>query len=162
MFDPGNPDEVVVTEPLAREAPIGTVAHLHANGPDQVNGGPPDGPATTLRVVGIVRTVNQFLLTPGQIFLSPAYLARYGDRVLQVENADVRLRHPAADVATLQREVNADIGRGTPLLDLHAVSRRVDTTLDVEKWGLLVLGVVAAIAGGLLVAQVMARSASGI
>jgi predicted lysophospholipase L1 biosynthesis ABC-type transport system permease subunit len=54
------------------------------------------------------------------------------------------------------------IEAGTPVLDLHAVQRRVDTTLDVEGAALRLLALAIAVAGGLLVGQALSRSAATI
>jgi ABC-type lipoprotein release transport system permease subunit len=48
------------------------------------------------------------------------------------------------------------------VLDLGAVTRRVDTTLNVERTALLLLAGAVALAGGLLVAQALVRSAATI
>jgi ABC-type lipoprotein release transport system permease subunit len=101
-------------------------------------------------------------VSQGQAFLSPGVLARYRSQVESAENASVRLVHGAADVPALQRDVNALVAPGAPVLDMHAVSRRVNTTLSVEHAALLLLALVVAIAGGLLVGQALVRSASAV
>ena len=164
MFDPKASDEVVIDENIERAgiAHLGDVVPFHAYGPtQQENGGPPTGPRTSLRVVGVVRNVAQFVfVTDGQAILSPGYLARYGARATVLENAYIQLRGGAADVAELQRHVNTDVAPGTPLLDEHAVARRVTTTLDVESTALLLLAAVVVLAGLVLVGQALGRSAA--
>jgi ABC-type lipoprotein release transport system permease subunit len=76
------------------------------------------------------------------------------------DNAMVRLRHGEADMAALRRDANALVAPGVPVLDLYSASRRVTTTLAVERLSLSMLAAALALAGGLLVAQVLLRSAS--
>lgn len=163
MYDPHEPDEVVVSEQVAEQFPVGSTFAFQPFSLEQsqfdLSGEAPNGPELTMKVVGKVRLVNQFLFTE-QILVSPGFRARYGDSVGMIENADVQLNRGSADVAALQRDVNDVIAPGTPVLDLHAVSRRVDTTLAVEFSALMLLGVVVALAGGLLVSQALIRSAS--
>ena len=56
--------------------------------------------------------------------------------------------------------MNTDVAPGTPLLDEHAVARRVTTTLDVESTALLLLAAVVVLAGLVLVGQALGRSAA--
>src|SRR5438552_12052817 len=164
MYDPTAPDEVVVSETMAKQVPVGSTFPFQAFAADQplvdLTGDAPRGPQLTLKVVGSIRLVNQFLFTPEQAFVSPGFRARYGDEVALIENADVQLANGSRDIAGLQRDVNELLAPGTPVLDLHAVSRRVDTTLAVEHSALLLLGTAVALAGGVLVSQALIRSAS--
>ncbi|MCU1461649.1 MAG: hypothetical protein JWO37_1724 [Acidimicrobiales bacterium] len=165
MWDPNAPGEVVVDEIQAKQgAPIGSTFRLDLIGPDiqdlvtnNVN-----GPSVTLKVVGIVRDVRQFLFaTTGQAFLGPGFVSRYRGHAAIHPNADVVLRTTgASSVAALRRDVNDIIGPGTPVLDLHAVERRVNTTIAVEHAALLLLAAAIAVAGGLLVTQALVRSAA--
>jgi hypothetical protein len=98
---------------------------------------------------GAWATINQFLFTPGQVFLSPGFLRAYGDETIHVPNADVRLRDPAADVPAFSDAVHTFVGAGTPVFDINAVARRVDTTTSVESTALTLLaGAVAVAAAG--------------
>ena len=183
LWSPDATDEIVIdenttkaSEANCKQAPptscsirIGSTIDFQPFGADQQDsafGGAaegPHGPKIMLKVVGVVRTINQFLFVPnGQAFLSPAFVKANRDKVLLLENADVQLRNGAADMPALQRDMNALVAPGAPVLDLHAVSRRVDTTLSVERTALLLLALVVAIAGGLLVAQALVRSAGTI
>jgi hypothetical protein len=162
MYDPASPTEVVVSESLLDEVPIGTKATFTAASIEQLaenDNGPARGPAVELTVVGAIRTVNQFLFTD-EIYVSPGYLGKYGDDIASIPNADVQLRDPIGDVDDLRRDVAETIGPGVPLFDLNTASRRVDTTLGVESSALMLLAGVIAIAGGLLVAQALGRSAA--
>jgi hypothetical protein len=161
MWNPSAPDEVVVSQAMAKGGfPVGSTFSFKAFGAEQADADTePTGPDLTFHVVGEVRTINEFLFTDGQFFVGPGFVARYGSQVQLAENADVRLRDGAADVAALQRDVNQVVAPGTTVLDLHAVSRRVDTTISVEHAALLMLAVAIAVAGGVLLAQALRRSA---
>ena len=116
-----------------------------------------------MHVVGVVREVPEFLfVSDGQVLVPPGFLAKYGKRIQTAENADVALRHGAADMGALRHDVNKYLVPGTPVLDSHATSRRVNTTLAVETTALLLLAAAILLGGGILVAQVLGRSASAI
>ncbi len=160
MWNPDATDEVVVSEGGRKNVPLGSTIDFQPFGADQGDSADaPSGPKVRFHVVGVVRTLNQFLFTD-QILVGPGFKARYGSEVQLAENADVRLRHGSADIPALQRDVNEVVAPGTPVLDLHAVSRRVSTTVSVEHAALLMLAIAVAVAGGLLVAQAHGRSAS--
>ena len=110
--------------------------------------------------MGRVRTINQFLFTGGQVLVSPGVLAAHRDEMLLIENADVRLVHGADDLEALQRSVNEILAPGTPILDLHESSRRVETTTSVEWTALLALAATVAAAGLILVGQAVGQSAA--
>jgi ABC-type lipoprotein release transport system permease subunit len=63
-------------------------------------------------------------------------------------------------MAALRRDVNSLVAPGVPVLDLHDTSRRVTTSLAVESFALYMIALALVLAGGLLVAQVLSRSAS--
>ncbi len=111
-------------------------------------------------MVGLTRNVGQFLFTEGILMASPGLMARYGDEMAVAENADVRLAPGGGGVDALRADVNELVAPGTPLLDLNAVARRVDTTTSVEHTALMLLAGVVAVAGLVLVGQALGRSAS--
>jgi hypothetical protein len=165
MFNPHSSNEVVIDENAAGQAPpVGgtfTYQFYAANQFDE--SGPPHGPKVTMHVVGVVREVPEFLfVTGGQVLVSPGFMARYGSRVAADENADIVLRHGEADIGRLRHDVNTLVAHGAPVLDVHATSRRVNTTLAVETTALLLLAAAILLGGGILVAQVLGRSASTI
>jgi hypothetical protein len=136
------------------------VVPFHAYAPTQSDtSGVPKGPTIGLRVVGIVRDAEEFLFTPGGI-VSPAVVRQYGHRMFVLPNAMVRLRAGAGGIAALRHDVDTLIAPGVPVLDLYSAGRRITTTLDVESFVLWILALTIALAGGLLVLQVLARSAS--
>jgi hypothetical protein len=166
MFDPKADDEMVIDETVVRngDGHLGQVLDLHLYLDSQVNsGGKAIGPDVHLRVVGVVRNVQQFLfVTDGQGIVSPGVVARYGKvpKVAIHANAYVQLVHPGRDLPALQRDVNATIGKGTPVLDFQEVARRVATTTSVESSALFLLFVAVAAAGTVLVGQALTRSAA--
>lgn len=163
MYDPEAFDEAVVDEGAAREegVEVGDVIPFHAYTPDQeFDGGAAQGPQVDLRVVGLTRNVGQFLFTGGILMASPGLMDRYGDEMAVAENADVTLAPGGGGIDALRTDVNDLVAPGTPILDLNAVSRRVDTTTSVEHTALLLLAAVVAVAGVVLVGQALGRSAS--
>lgn len=164
MYNPAAPDEMVVDENVARDAPLGSSVTFRAAGPDQAraaNNAAATGPTFTLHVVGVVRDIDEFLFVPdGQAFPSPAFSAQNRGRILALPNAEVALTKHEAGMGALKHDVDQLIAPGTPVLDLHQVSRRVTTTLSVERAALLFLAGAVALAGGFLVAQALFRSAA--
>ena len=161
MFDP-HADEMVVDEQSAavEHVRVGDTVPFQAYAPSQSDPtAMPAGPKFTIRVVGVVRDVDQFLFASAGI-VSPGIVAHYGNRISLHPNAVVRLRHGEADVPILRRDVNRLVAPGVPVLDLDNASRRVTTTLAVERLALTMLALALAIAGGLIVIQVLLRSVS--
>jgi len=144
-WDPTAPDEVIVGPSVAATLPVGSTFEFQPFGPDDDDTATDTatGPVIEFRVVGVGTTVNGFLFTEG-IYVGPGFAARYGDQVALYENADVRLNEGAADIDVLRSHVNEVIAPGTPLLDLHALTRRVDTSISVERSALLLLAVAGA------------------
>jgi ABC-type lipoprotein release transport system permease subunit len=166
MFDPQAPDEVVVSDdapPYADGTPV-TVGSTFPFTPmtqNAVFGEPTTGPSLDVRVVGIVHTPLSYVFTGGA-FLSPGFLATYGDTAFVAENAVVQLRHPEADIGALRRDASADVADGVPVLDFHVTGRRVTATTDVEGAMLRLLAAIVALAGVAFVGQALARSAATI
>ena len=165
MFNPHSPNEVVVDENNGNQVPpVGgtfTYRFYARDQPDET--GPPHGPTVTMHVVGVVKEVPEFVfVSDGQVLVSPGFMAHYGPQIAVAENADIVLRHGEADMGKLRHDVNKYIAPGSPVLDAHATARRVNTTLDVEATALLLLAAAILLGGGVLVAQVLGRSASTI
>ncbi|MEP6661482.1 MAG: ABC transporter permease [Acidimicrobiales bacterium] len=162
LWGPNATDEIVVDEHLAKqEKGIGATIELEMLGPtlDDLFQNHTNGPKDTLKIVGVVRDVGQFLFaTDGQAFLSPAFVPRYRGQGAIYANGAVILRKDA-DMSAFRQDVNDVIGPGTPVLDLKSTERRVNTTLSVERSALTLLALAIAVAGGLLVSQALARSA---
>ena len=162
MFNPRADDEAVVNEQVAAVEHIGVGdivrAQLYATDQPSLSGAP-HGPVIPLRVVGVVRTVEEFLFTPNAL-ISPGVVAHYRSKAVFAPNAVVRVRGGEAGMAALRRDVNDLIAPGVPVLDLNDASRRVTTSLAVETFALYMIALAVVLAGGLLVAQVLSRSAS--
>jgi FtsX-like permease family len=162
MYDPRSDDEMVIDEQVAavEHLKVGDVVPFAAYAPDQPDtSGPALGARVDIHITGIVRDVDEYLFTPGGL-VSPGVVAHYRSDMFLLGNAMVRLRHGESDMAALRRDANALVAPGVPVLDLHSASRRVTTTLAVERLSLSMLAAALALAGGLLVAQVLLRSAS--
>lgn len=163
MFDPAAADEVVVDENIVEDVglAVGDTFTFTPYGPDQddLEAEPPNGPDLPMTVVGVIRFTSQFLFQDdGFVIPSPGVLARHGDRMMPIENAHVRLADPSTDIARLQSDVNDLVAPGTPILDLGAVERRVETTITLEQTALLVLAALVALAGLVFVGQALGRS----
>jgi ABC-type lipoprotein release transport system permease subunit len=161
MYDPEAADEIVIDENI-EGIEVGDVIPFQSYGADQLTDtGEATGPSVDFRVVGRVKTLAQFLfVADGQALVSPGFLAAHGDEVQSVENADVKLRHGAADVDTVEDHANEDLAPGTPVLDLHSTARRVETTTSVERTALFALAGVVLLAGIALVGQALTQSAA--
>jgi len=164
MYNPRASDEVVVDTQTASLVPLGSTFTFRFYSSKQADlTGAPKGPAVKMHVVGVVNELAQFtFISGGEVMVSPGFIARYGSQITAAENADIVLRHGEADMGKLRHDVNAYLARGTPVLDTYATSRRVTTTLDVESTALLLLAAAILLGGGILVAQVLGRSASTI
>lgn len=165
MFNPDRHDEVVVDERFAKDFDAG-VGHRFVFtpfAPDQEPeiGEPARGPRTPVRVVGVVRTTNQFLFVPeGLAYLSPGFIDRYHGEVQEFQNGVVRLEGGVADSARLKRDASEVLAPGTVTLDFNQVGRRVTTSTDVERTALLLLAVAVAVAGVAFIGQALSRSAA--
>lgn len=161
MFNP-RADEMVVDEETAatNHVGVGDVVPFQAFSPTQSDlTGVPAGPSFRIRVVGIVRNVDEFLFASAGV-VSPWIVTHHGNQILLHPNAVVRLTHGEADVAALRRDVNTLVAPGVPVLDLDNAARRVTTTLAVERFALALLAAAIAAAGALIVIQVLLRSTS--
>jgi hypothetical protein len=143
------------------------------------------GPTIRTRVVGIGdSTMDQVFLAnePGFI-TSGALLERYGTviqsangdglqvpagRIAMATNLVVRLR-PGTDLATFHRDVARVLrvendngrlvpGRDVPIRDLVEDDKRIEHATDLERVGLLLFALVAALASLVLVGQAIARA----
>jgi hypothetical protein len=135
FWNPGAVGEVLVDELAASELKlkVGDRFPFHAYKTGQFAQGAPKGARIQARVVGVIRETSQFLFTGNLVFLSPGTLDHYGTAIERIENAHVRLRDPAHDVPLLRRDADRLVAKGTPVLDLHSVLRRVGTAISVER-----------------------------
>lgn len=160
FWNPAAVGEVMVDELAAGELGIkvGDRSSFRPYRPGQNERGEPKGPLIQMHVVGIIRETSQFLFTGGLIFLSPGTLDHYGKAIDRVENAHVRLRDPEHDVPALRRAADRLVAKGTPVLDLNSVQRRVGTAISLERVAQLILGVAVGAAALVFVGQALARS----
>jgi hypothetical protein len=162
MFNPRADDEAVVNEQVAtvEHIGIGDVVPIQTYSPDQPSAtGTPHGPKIALRIVGIVRTAEEFLFVPNAL-ISPGVVAHYRRQAFFQPDAVVRVSGGEAGMSALRRDVSSLLASGVPVLDLHDASRRVTTSLAVESFALYMIALALVLAGGLLVSQVLSRSAS--
>jgi ABC-type lipoprotein release transport system permease subunit len=169
LFRDDAPDEMIVGDAAARQAHIhvgDTMRFVGVTAAQEAasEGGPPDtsgvrNPAISMHVVGIVRTPIEPLFVGGLEAASPALLTRHPG-INYLENAVVQLRHPSTQLTALEGHASTDIASGTPVLHVPTVSRRVTATTDVERLALALLAAAVALAGIVLVGQVVARSAT--
>ena len=146
---------------------------------------PTGGPTIRARVVGIGdSTMDQvFLANEPGFFPSGALLERYGTvirsrgdggekvpagRIAMTTNLVVRLR-PGTDLAKFHRDVARVLrveddtgalvpGRDVPVRDLVEDDKRIEHATDLERVGLLLFALVAALASLVLVGQAIARA----
>ncbi|MDQ6696302.1 MAG: hypothetical protein M3Z46_02445 [Actinomycetota bacterium] len=160
FWNPGAVGEVMVDESAASQLKlkVGDRFLFHTYETGQFGEGTPKGAVFQARVVGVIRETSQFLFTGGQVFLSPGTLEHYGKAIERIENAHVRLRDPAHDVPAMRRDADRLLAKGTPILDLHSVQRRVGTAISLERVAQVLLGLAVAVAGLVFVGQALARS----
>src|SRR5437588_146633 len=141
---------------------------------------PPDGPAYTFRIVGVVRSpvdVNTLPATiigdalyegQGALVLTPAFLQKWADDQGQpleaapgIEGFRIRFKHGLADVPAFQRELPAldvrpeDVHIGGS--DIQNAADKAKKAIHIESVALLVFAGLAGLAGLLVVGQALAR-----
>lgn len=158
MWDPKAPGELLISEIGAKEfgLHVGDRVPFRTFTQNKITVGRPTGPEFPITVVGIVRETNQYLFTP-MVMLSPGTLQRH-PKMGHIENGHVRLRDAERDMPALRRDVQRVLPKGTPVLDLHSVQRRVGTTISIEAIAQLLLGVAVVVAGLVFVGQALTRS----
>jgi hypothetical protein len=181
MFDPGAPDEAVVTRKFVRtyHKGVGDTITLHLPTAAQLDGSSTgaelkhyDGPAIAVRIVGVVASpwVSDSPDSPGGIQISSGLAERYSRLVvgdlskpdnLQFVNALVRLKNGGADIEKLRTDVERLTGRSDiDVWDLPAQYRDVQHHIAFESRCLLAFGGAALIAALFLVGQAIVRYAA--
>ena len=123
-----------------------------------------EGPATKVRVVGVVRLpldpVVSFASGP-LLMLGPGWAGAHLDQVAPFfYNALVRLRHGAADLPAFREHVAETYGRDDiPIQNLADDAKRVQQSLALERTALLLFVAAVLIASLVLVGQAFLRSA---
>jgi hypothetical protein len=125
---------------------------------------PADGPEVTVHIVGVEASPLEFppLLTDlaPVLHLTPAFAHRYDTRIVGSPLSYVRLRH-STDLPSFQLDVER-LAKGQPVsfvLTLANQRAKVDRSLRAEALVLAVVTALLALAGGVAVAQALARQA---
>ena len=156
-------EEIVLSEPTADALALGPGDRLHFRPlpPEETGHGEGDAEIPTpldLVVVGVTRDLDDALAPSGErAYGSPAFPRAMGQGLEQVGNHLVRL-HPGVDVAAFEARVRAALPDvDVSVQDLNGELGKLDEALDVLRIGLLVLGVVAGLAGTVVLALLIDR-----
>jgi FtsX-like permease family len=164
-FDPNDPYEVMVNETAAAQwGEVGSMLTLHTLDPTQlpvmagIAAGEPAGPMIEVRVVGILRGIEEITDVPEPILIStPAFVDRFADEVAMFPGtAFVVTDTDRADelVADLGAAAGEDFVAHLPDEDFAG---RIDETVSVEVTAMWVFALAAAAAGLVIVYQAMRR-----
>ena len=116
------------------------------------------GPTFPVTITGIGKIPTQFTwITDSQVYVTRAVLSDHPE-IPRATNLVVRMRDGAAGLPRLRELVSEHITPTTPILDLVDAGRRVKTSTDVERNGLLLFGLAVGVAGLLIVGQAVLRS----
>ncbi|MDQ4131399.1 MAG: FtsX-like permease family protein, partial [Actinomycetota bacterium] len=169
---PDRPDEVAIT-PLGSRASglgVGDTLALRAFTPPQAAAelrgediGPPQGPAVTVRIVGVeLAPMPEEALPSGQddgaLHLTPAFGRRYGGRIGTVDLVLAKLRGGPTDVA----EFKAAVQRATENNSLQfeterEIASKIRRSLHLQSVALRLFAAIATIACLLVLGQTLAR-----
>jgi hypothetical protein len=166
--DPKHANEVVLDERFAKDlgVSVGDVLPLETMTDAWVdiafNGGdPPDdllGPPVRARVVGLARSPADFGSYQGIMHFSPAFVARYGDGMRVYRHVEVKLAGSGEPSASTRDRFDAVAGDEiSPSIFADDGSTR--NGLDTIARALRIVAIVAAVAGGVVVALAVARLA---
>ena len=166
-FDLDDPSEVVVNETAAKEwGGVGSVLSLHTLDPSQLAvmaetaSGEPAGPTIEVRVVGVIRGIEEITDVPEPILVTtPAFIERFGGTVAMfpgVANvtADTDRGELDALVADLGEAAGEQFEAHLPDEDFAG---RIDESVGVEVGAMWAFALAAAAAGLVIVYQAMSR-----
>jgi hypothetical protein len=171
---PGRPGEAMVAFGAVPGIGLGSVLHLAFYGPGQAGAlfaglgrlpPAPDGPAATVRVVGIEASVGDFgpgAAAPADVYLSPALVRRIRSTELAGNIEEVRLRHGAASIPAFQAAISR-FGGGNSGLQTQNVAgegQLVERSIHLQAVGWWLLAAVAGLAGIAVAGQILARQAA--
>ena len=169
-FDPDDPYEVMVNETAAEEwGSVGSELTLETLDPTQfavmadIESEAPAGPTIRVRVVGVLRGVEEITDVPEPIIVAtPAFVERFRDQVAIFPGA----AQIAADTNRVDQLV-IDLGAAAgDQFDAHPpdedFASRIDESVSVEVTSLWIFSVAAAIAGLVIIYQVMSRAGSSL
>jgi hypothetical protein len=167
-FEPDDPYEVLVNETAAKRwGGVGSVLTLHTLDPSQLSvmaemaTGEPAGPTIEVRVVGVIRGVEEITDVPEPILIAtPAFVERFGRDVAMFPGvANVTAETDRADeleglVTDLGEAAGEEFEAHPPREDFAG---RIDESVGVEVAAMWVFALAAAIAGLVIVYQAMSR-----
>lgn len=159
----GNPDEVDVSFTITQASPQLAVGDAL---PVVLLGSTGKPVRVTLRVVGIDAAPGEFppQYGPGVDFIwaTPAFAREYGARLLDAPGVAVRLRHGAADVPVLEREISTMSG-GKFISDypLGPQAANTEQSIRLQAVVLWLLAGALAVLGLLILGQLHARLTAG-
>ncbi len=162
---PDRPDEVALSAGLARDLGVASGDELRldtltAEWMDEAfagsNPGRADGPTVAVTVTGIARSPAEFGQAPAVVHLTPAFVDRYGDGMEMVPAIHVRLEPEALERFQNRKLllVSGSQDLESPFGDRGAARDGLATIAT----GLLVLGLVAGVAGTLALVLALARA----
>jgi hypothetical protein len=170
--DPERADEIAVLRSYADEAGIAVGDRVAFDSflPEQLEslfgggGGPPAGPRLSFVVAGVFDMPVAVSESSGSFLpkamLTRAFLAAHGDRVaIYPGGFTVRLHNGARDVPAVSDAVRAMFA-GEPGLELTPateVDGKVDESIRVVVWALLLFAFIAALAACVAIAQALGR-----
>ena len=168
---PDRPDEVAINEQYAEWLDLtpgdrlsGTTASPEQSGGEDVGGGG-QGPSVQLRVTGVVRLPSDIAFNAGTpvAYFTPAFYEKYASTVgFASALAWVRLEQDQS-FSTFNAALRGlpRYGEHLRASDLSGVSVDVDDATAVQARALVLLGLALALAGMLILAQLMARHMDG-
>lgn len=128
--------------------------------------GSTSGPSVDLRIVGIVRSPTDFILSAfPTLIATPTYHERYARDADGASGVWVHLREGAArsafasEIAALRGSEDPDRINGVEVMDLTEERDSLDDAVGMLVVGMLVFGAVTAIAGFVVVTQLVSRLA---
>jgi hypothetical protein len=171
--DPADADEIAIIETYARESGlrVGDRAEFESYAPEQLeplfetgDAGPPAGPRFAFVVTGIFDAPTFLSESSGdfqpRVFLSPAFAQEHGgDVATYIGGLSLRLQGGRADtdeVTATLREMFVDVTT-LEITPASEVDRKIDSGIDVIVTALLLCALVAALAGGVAIAQAFTR-----
>ena len=167
--DPADPHEVMVAEAAveAWEAGVGETITLHTLGPGQfrmfagLEGGEPEGPVVDVRVVGVIRDIEEISDAPEPFLITTqAFVERYSGEVLTAPGAaSIRTEPGRIDevAAAVQEAAGENFAVSAQLEDFAG---RIDESVSVEVTALWAFALAAAAAGLTILYQAMSRHAA--
>ena len=167
--DPTKVDEASITPVAARLTGLGVgdTVTLDSLAPQQLEQAfegedlEPEGPTFTFRIVGIEASAGGFIHDAGLV-LTPAFGRAHGDEVATVPLLAVKLRRGAADLGAFKAGVERIAG-GSPV-NFDASSEgaaETNRTLRIQAVALRLFAALGGLAALVILAQALAREASG-